>query len=121
MVEAAMATLGFFRRWTEYRQLIGKLKSYPDVELAELGMVRSACAQTAFDATFRSALGDLRRWLRSWRKHRQTCNRLMRLSERQLEDIGIDRMDISGAHARHGRHVPQESPALRLDRIPIIR
>ena len=116
-----MVTRGFFRRWAEYRQLIGELKGYPDVELAELGMVRSECAQTAFDAAFRGALRDLRQWLRSWRTYRQTCNQLMRLSERELEDIGIDRMDIVGAPARHGRHLPQESPALRLDRIPIIR
>ena len=116
-----MATRGFFRRWAEYGLLSCELKSYPDVELAELGMVRSARAQTAFDVAFRSALGDLRRWLRSWRTYRQTCNQLMRLSERELEDIGIDRMDIVGAPARHGRHLPQESPALRLDRIPIIR
>ena len=60
-----MVTREFFRRWGEYRQLIRELKSYSDVELAELGMVRSACARTAFDAAFGSALGDLRRWLRS--------------------------------------------------------
>ena len=103
------------------RQPSGEPTSYSDIELAERGMARSACAQTAFDVAFRSALGDLRRWLRSWRTYRQTCNQLMRLSERELEDIGIDRMDIVGAPARHGRHLPQESPALRLDRIPIIR
>jgi DNA-directed RNA polymerase subunit N (RpoN/RPB10) len=60
-----MVTREFFRRWGEYRQLIRELKSYSDVELAELGMVRSACARTAFDAAFGSALEDLRRWLRS--------------------------------------------------------
>ena len=116
-----MVTRGFFRRWAEYRQLIGELKSYPDVELAELGMVRSECAQTAFDAAFRGAIEELTRRLRNWRKYRQSHNELMRLNERELEDIGIDRMDIVGAPARHGRHLPQESPALRLDRIPIIR
>jgi uncharacterized protein YjiS (DUF1127 family) len=60
-----MVTREFFRRWGEYRQLIRELKSYSDVELAELGMVRSACARTAFDAAFGSPLGGLRRWLRS--------------------------------------------------------
>jgi uncharacterized protein YjiS (DUF1127 family) len=121
MVEAAMATRGFFRRRAEYRQLSCELKSYPDVELAELGVVRSACPQTAFDAAFRSAFGDLRRWLSSWRKYRQSYYALMRLSERELEDIGAQPMDILGTYARHARHLPQESPDLRLDRIPIIR
>ena len=60
-----MVTREFFRRWGEYRQLMRELKSYSDVELAELGMVRSACARTAFDAAFGSPLEDLRRWLRS--------------------------------------------------------
>src|SRR4029077_17956549 len=54
----------FFRRWGEYRQLIRELKSYSDVELAELGMVRSACAPTAFDAAFGSPLVYLRWWLK---------------------------------------------------------
>ena len=116
-----MATRGFFRRWAEYGLLSYELKSYSDVELAELGVVRSACAQTAFDAAFRNAFGDLRRWLSSWRKYRQIRSELMRLSERELEDIGIHRMDILGAHARHGREIPQEPATLRLDRIPIIR
>jgi uncharacterized protein YjiS (DUF1127 family) len=116
-----MVTRGFFRRWAEYRQLIRELKSYSDVELLELGVVRSACAQTAFDATFRSAFGDLRQWLRSWRKHRQTYNELMRLSERELEDLGIRRMDIFDARAQHGRYIQQESATFRLDYIPIIR
>src|SRR5258708_2889834 len=102
MVEAAMATLGFFRRCTEYRQLIRELKRHSDVEVAELGMVQSACAQTAVDAAFRSPFGDLRRWLRSWLKYRQTYNELMRLSERELQDLGIRRMGIFGARARHG-------------------
>ena len=115
-----MVTQGFFGRWTEYRQLSCELHSYSDVELAELGMVRSECAQTAFDAAFRGALRDLRQWLRNWRKHRQTCNELMRLSDRELQDVGIYRMDIFGAHARHGRHTPQEPATLRLDRVPII-
>ena len=115
-----MATRGFFRRWAEYGLLSYELTSYSAVELAELGVVRSACAQTAFDAAFRGALGDLRQWLRNWRKHRQTCNELMRLSDRELQDVGIYRMDIFGAHARHGRHTPQEPATLRLDRVPII-
>src|SRR5262245_51959008 len=42
----------FLRRWREYRQLVRELKSYSDVELAELGLVRSACARTAFLAAF---------------------------------------------------------------------
>ena len=116
-----MATRGFFRRWAEYGLLSYELKSYSDVELAELGVVRSAGAQTAFDAAFRSAFGDLRRWLSSWRKYRQIRSELMRLSERELEDIGAQPMDILGTYARHARHLPQESPGLRLDRIPIIR
>jgi hypothetical protein len=45
-----MVTRGFFSCWAEHRQLIGELKSYSDAELAELGMVRSACARTAFNA-----------------------------------------------------------------------
>jgi uncharacterized protein YjiS (DUF1127 family) len=31
---------------------------------------------------------------RNWRKYRQTYNELMRLSERELQDLGIRRMDI---------------------------
>jgi uncharacterized protein YjiS (DUF1127 family) len=92
------------------RQPSGEPTSYSDIELAERGMARSACAQTAFDAAFRSALGDLRRWLSSRRKYRPICNELMRLNERELEDIGIRRMDILGAHTQHGQHLPQESP-----------
>jgi uncharacterized protein YjiS (DUF1127 family) len=115
-----MVTRGFFGRWAEYRQLSCELQSYSDVELAELGMARSASAQTAFDAGFRTAFGDLRRWLRSWRKHRETSNALMRLSERELQDVGICRMDILGAQAWRGRQIPQEPATLRLDRIPII-
>ena len=60
-----MVTREFFRRWGEYRQLLRELKSYSDVELADLGMVRFACARTAFDAAFGSPLEELRRWLRS--------------------------------------------------------
>ena len=86
-----MVTREFFRRWGEYRQLMRELKSYSDVELAELGMVRSACARTAFDAAFGSPLEDLRRWLRS-----------------------------SGARARRGKTTPQELARLRRDRISLI-
>lgn len=34
------------------------------------------------------------RTYRNWRKYRQTYNELMRLSERELNDLGIRRMDI---------------------------
>jgi uncharacterized protein YjiS (DUF1127 family) len=120
MVEAAMTTRAFFLRWAEYRQPIGELKRYSDVELAEPGMVRSACAQTAVDAAFRSPFGDLRRWLTSRLRYRQTCNELKRLSERECEDLGIPRKDFLGAHARRDRDTPRELATLRLDRIPII-
>jgi uncharacterized protein YjiS (DUF1127 family) len=131
--------MSFFRRWSEYRQLIRELKCYSDLELAELGMVQAACARTAFDAAFGGTFEDLRRWLRNpgaragemaslvvrsyrnWRKYRQTCNELMRLSARELQDVGICRMDVFSARARHGREIPQEPATLRLDRIPIIR
>jgi uncharacterized protein YjiS (DUF1127 family) len=53
-----MAIREFFRRWGECRQLIRELKSYSDAELAELGIVRSACARIAFDASFGSPLLD---------------------------------------------------------------
>ena len=86
-----MVTREFFRRWGEYRQLLRELKSYSDVELAELGMVRTACARTAFDAAFGSPLEDLRRWLRS-----------------------------PGARARRRRTAPQELARLRRDRISLI-
>ena len=62
-----MVTREFFRRWGEYRQLLRELKSYSDVELAELGMVRTACARTAFDAAFGSPLDDLRRVVEEYR------------------------------------------------------
>jgi uncharacterized protein YjiS (DUF1127 family) len=31
---------------------------------------------------------------RSWRKYRETYNELMRLSSRELQDLGINRVDI---------------------------
>ncbi len=31
---------------------------------------------------------------RSWRKYRETYNELMRLSQRELDDLGINRVDI---------------------------
>ncbi len=31
---------------------------------------------------------------RSWRKYRETYNELMRLSGRELQDLGINRVDI---------------------------
>ena len=34
------------------------------------------------------------RTYRNWRKYRQTYNELMRLTERELNDLGIRRMDI---------------------------
>jgi uncharacterized protein YjiS (DUF1127 family) len=110
--------MSFFGRWSEYRQLVRELKSYSDLELAELGMVQAACARTAFDAAFGSAFEDLRRWLRSpgavarqlasavvqtyrnWRTYRQTHYELMRSSERDLRDVGICRMDVFIARAR---------------------
>ena len=114
-----MVTRGFFRRWAEYRQLRER-KSYSDLELAAVGIARSARAGTAFDAELGSAFEDLRLWLGSWLKHRQTCDKLMRVSERELQDLGISRTDIFGARAQLGRRIPPEPATLRLDRIPII-
>lgn len=48
----------FFRCWGQYRQLMRELKSYTDVELAELGIVRSACVRVAFDAAFDRSFRD---------------------------------------------------------------
>jgi uncharacterized protein YjiS (DUF1127 family) len=31
---------------------------------------------------------------RNWRKYRQTYNELMRLTTRELDDLGINRVDI---------------------------
>ena len=31
---------------------------------------------------------------RNWRKYRETYNELMRLSSRELQDLGINRVDI---------------------------
>jgi uncharacterized protein YjiS (DUF1127 family) len=31
---------------------------------------------------------------RSWRKYRETYNELMRLTQRELDDLGINRVDI---------------------------
>jgi uncharacterized protein YjiS (DUF1127 family) len=31
---------------------------------------------------------------RAWRKYRETYNELMRLSNRELDDLGINRVDI---------------------------
>jgi YD repeat-containing protein len=41
---------------------------------------------------------------RNWRKYRQTYNELMRLTERELNDLGIRRMDI--------RSIARESAAI---------
>ncbi len=30
----------------------------------------------------------------NWRRYRETCNELGRLSQRELSDLGIDRSDI---------------------------
>jgi uncharacterized protein YjiS (DUF1127 family) len=34
------------------------------------------------------------RTYRSWRKYRDTYNELMRLTQRELDDLGISRVDI---------------------------
>jgi uncharacterized protein YjiS (DUF1127 family) len=31
---------------------------------------------------------------RTWRKYRQTCKELMQLTTRELDDLGINRIDI---------------------------
>lgn len=36
----------------------------------------------------------------TWRKYRETCNALGRLSERELTDIGMARMDIRAVARR---------------------
>jgi uncharacterized protein YjiS (DUF1127 family) len=41
---------------------------------------------------------------RSWRKYRETYNELMRLSPRELDDLGIARVDIP-AIARETAHM----------------
>jgi uncharacterized protein YjiS (DUF1127 family) len=41
---------------------------------------------------------------RSWRKYRETYNELMRLSPRELQDLGIARVDIPGI-ARQSAHI----------------
>ena len=107
-----MVTREFFRRWGEYRQLMRELKSYSDVELAELGMVRSACARTAFDAAFGSPLLDYP--ATEWREIQKLLDAaldkpapaepvrakptLSALFRRWLTGIGF------GARARHGRN-----------------
>jgi uncharacterized protein YjiS (DUF1127 family) len=73
------------------------------------------------DAAFGNEFGDLRRWLGSWRKYRQTYDELRHLSECELQDIGIAGLDILCEHARRGRQIPQAPATLRLDRIPIVR
>lgn len=41
---------------------------------------------------------------RNWRKYRETYNELMRLSPRELQDLGIARVDIP-AIARKTSHI----------------
>ena len=41
---------------------------------------------------------------RSWRKYRETYNELMRLSTRELDDLGIARVEIP-AIARQSNHI----------------
>ncbi len=38
---------------------------------------------------------NLARSFNNWRKYRQTCNELGRMSDRELNDLGIGRSDIS--------------------------
>lgn len=38
---------------------------------------------------------NLARSFNNWRKYRQTCNELNRMSDRELNDLGIGRSDIS--------------------------
>ena len=44
------------------------------------------------------------RTYRNWRKYRQTYNELMRLTQRELDDLGIRRVDI--------RNIARESASL---------
>ncbi|ASY56276.1 MULTISPECIES: DUF1127 domain-containing protein [Sinorhizobium] len=37
---------------------------------------------------------NLARSFNNWRKYRQTCNELGRMSDRELNDLGIGRADI---------------------------
>ncbi|MBP1887016.1 MULTISPECIES: DUF1127 domain-containing protein [Sinorhizobium] len=37
---------------------------------------------------------NLARSFNNWRKYRQTCNELGRMSDRELNDLGIGRSDI---------------------------
>ncbi len=39
---------------------------------------------------------------RNWRKYRSTCNELYRMSDRELNDIGISRGDIPFVARRAG-------------------
>lgn len=53
---------------------------------------------------------------RNWRKHRQTMDALTRLSPRQLDDLGINPIDIpsiargSDDRLRHRRPSPKLAP-----------
>ncbi|WP_099867817.1 DUF1127 domain-containing protein [Pararhizobium haloflavum] len=38
---------------------------------------------------------NVTRSFNNWRKFRQTCNELNRMSDRELSDIGVNRADIS--------------------------
>ena len=38
---------------------------------------------------------NVARSFNNWRKYRQTCNELARMSDRELSDIGVNRADIA--------------------------
>ncbi len=42
----------------------------------------------------RNRIMNLARSFNNWRKYRQTCNELGRMSDRELNDLGIGRADI---------------------------
>ncbi|HZP20024.1 MAG TPA: DUF1127 domain-containing protein [Bauldia sp.] len=43
------------------------------------------------------------RTYKNWRKYRDTYNELMRLTTRELEDLGINRADIPAIARQHAR------------------
>ncbi|WP_244485246.1 DUF1127 domain-containing protein [Bradyrhizobium tropiciagri] len=47
-------------------------------------------------------------WFRQWRENRRSWRQLATMSERELQDIGVCRADIS--HGRHDRGRPYWPP-----------
>ncbi len=115
-----------FRRYHYYQAALAELETYSDRQLSELGLRRGDIAGLAYEmaeqrvALHEPRVGDalekragvvskLVRWVRERVaeeiRYRRSLRVLRRLDERTLNDVGLDRADLSKAVRRHARAV----------------